>query len=77
MMYPFPKQDSTKRVLKCKKIQLLLSIYCSCHSVCQYERENPMVECMTCYEWFHQKCEKIPSKVFMNKAANFFCKGCC
>ena len=77
MMYPFPKQDSTKRVLKCKKIQLLLSIYCSCHSVCQYERENPMVECMTCYEWFHQKCEKIPSKVFTNKAANFFCKGCC
>ena len=50
MMYPFPKQDSTKRVLKYKKNQLLLSIYCSCRSVCQYERENPMVECMKCYE---------------------------
>ena len=50
MMYPFPKQDSTKRVLKCQKNQLLLSIYCSCRSVCQYERENPMVECMKCYE---------------------------
>ena len=76
MMYPFPKQDITKRVLKCKKNQLLLSIYCSCRSVCQYERENPMVECMKCYEWFHQKCEKIPRKVFANKAANFFCKEC-
>ena len=76
MMYPFPKQDITKRVLKCQKNQLLLSIYCSCRSVCQYERENPMVECMKCYEWFHQKCEKIPRKVFANKAANFFCKGC-
>ena len=50
MIYPFPKQDRTKRVLKCKKIQLLLSIYYSCSSVCQYEREDPMVECMRCYE---------------------------
>ena len=77
MMYPFPKLDSTKRVLKCKKIKLLLSIYCSCRSVCQYEREDPMVECMRCCKWFHQKFEKIPHKVFANKAANFFCKGCC
>ena len=78
MMYPFPTLGSTKRVLKCKKKnQLLLSIYCSCCSVSQYEREGPMVECMRCYEWFHQKCEKIPHKVFTNKAANFFCKGCC
>ena len=33
MMYPFPKQGSTKRVLKCKNNQLLLSIYCLCRSV--------------------------------------------
>ena len=39
-----------------------------------YERENPMVECMRCYEQFHQKCEEIPRKVIANKAANFFCK---
>ena len=58
MMYPFPKQDSTKRVLKCKKSQLLLSIYCSCRSVCQYERENPMVECKKCYEWFQSVYEQ-------------------
>ena len=77
MMYPFPKQGNTKRVLKCKKSQLLLSIYCSCRSVCQYEREDPMAECMRCYEWFHQNCEKMSRKVFTNKAANFFCKGCC
>ena len=72
MMYPFQKQNSTKRVLKCKRIQLLLGIYCSCRSVCQHEKEDPMVECMRCYEWLHQKCEKIP-----RKAANFLCKGCC
>ena len=78
-MYPFPKQDSTKRVSKSKKKkknQLLLSIYCSCRTVCQYEREDPVVECMRCYEWFHQKCEKIPRRVFINKAANLFCKRC-
>ena len=77
MIYPFPKQGSTKRVLKCKKIQLLPSIYSSCRSVRQYEKKNPMIECMRCYEWFHQKSEKIPRKVFTNKAANLFCKGCC
>ena len=77
-MYPFPKQDSTKRVSKSKKKnQLLLSIYCSFPTVCQYEREDPVVECMRYYEWFYQKCEKIPRKVFTNKAANFFFKGCC
>ena len=71
MMYPFPKLDNTKRVLKYKKIQLLLSIYCLCRSVCQYEREDRMVECMRRYEWFHQKCEKIPRKVFKNKPIFF------
>ena len=69
MMYPFPKQESTKGASKSKKSHLLLSIYCSCRTVCQYEREDPVVECMRCYEWFHQKCEKIPRKVFTNKAA--------
>ena len=76
MMYPFPKQDCTKRVSKSKNNQLLLSIYCSCRTVCQYEREDPVFECMRCYEWFHQKCEKIPRRVFINKAANLFCKRC-
>ena len=42
-MYPFLKLDRTMRVLKSKKIQLLLSIYCSYGSVCQYEREDPSV----------------------------------
>ena len=101
MMNPFPKQDSTKRVLKCKKkksavthylLFMLFSmslwkrksndwvyeiLYCSCLSVCQYKRENPMVECMRCYEWFRQKCEKILRKMFTNKTVNFFCKAYC
>ena len=72
MMYLFPKQDSTKRVSKSKINQLLLSIYCSCCTVCQYETEDPVAECMRCYERFHQKCEKIPRKVFTNKVANLF-----
>ena len=42
--------------------------------MCQYETEDPVVNCMRCYEWFYQKCEKIPRKVFTNKAANFFAK---
>ena len=62
-------RNNTKGVLKSKKRQLLLIFYCSCRTVCQYEREDPVVECMRCYEWFHQKCEKIPRKVFTNKAA--------
>ena len=74
---PIPKTGQHKESFKMQKNQRLLSIYCSCRSVWQYERENPMVERMRCYEWFHQKCEKIIRKVFTNKAANFFCKECC
>ena len=58
-------------------IQLFLSIYCLCRSVCQYVREDPVVGCMSCYEWFQQEGEKLLRKVFTNKAANCFCKGCC
>ena len=57
-----------------KKNQLLLSIYCSCRTVCQYEREDPVIECMRYYEWFHQKCEKIPRKVLTNKQPISFVK---
>ena len=46
MMHPLPKQGSTKRVLNAKNIQLLLSICCSCCSVCQYVIEHPVVDCL-------------------------------
>ena len=72
---PILKTGQHKESFKCKKNQRLLSIYCSCRSVYQNERENPMVERMRCYEWFHQKCEKIIRKVFTSKAAISFVKN--
>ena len=33
-----------------------------------------MIECMRYYEWFHQKCEKIPRKVLTNKQPISFVK---
>ena len=75
---PIPKTGQHKDSFKIKKKKKKkINCYSVLSTVCQFEREDPVVECMRFYEWFHQKCEKIPRKLFTNKAANFFCKGCC
>ena len=71
---PIPKTGQLKENFKIQTRINCYSVFIV--HVVKYEREDPLVEYMRCYEWFHQQCEKIPRKLFTNTAANFFCKGC-
>ena len=42
--------------------------------MCQYDREDPIVECMRSYERFHQKCEKVLLKCLQTKQPISFVK---
>ena len=45
-----------------------------------YHIKNPvlnMADCDTCHQWYHRKCENIPSKVFdENKSVEWHCSDC-
>lgn len=75
-MQPFPQYLPQKRIHRCKQARLVLSVYCSCRSICRYDSSDPMVECSRCFEWYHKKCEKIPKNIFQNKHVEYFCKAC-
>ncbi|XP_065657444.1 uncharacterized protein LOC136082351 [Hydra vulgaris] len=63
---PFPLSQAEAPFNKEKIITLEIS--CSCRSYwLWYHAKNPalhMVQCDTCSEWFHRKCENISDKIF-------------
>ena len=69
---PIPKTGQLKENFK---IQTRINCYpVFIVHVVQHEREDPVVECMRCYEWFHQKCEKYHVNCLQTKQPISFVK---
>ena len=58
-----------------KETTILLPVYCNCRMP-HFTTDEKMAACEKCKEWFHQSCEKIPNKVFKNKALRWKCSNC-
>ena len=66
-----------KRTLLCKPAKHLVELFCSCRRPWfRYTEEDDMVECNSCKEWFHQKCENIPDSVFNIRKKVWKCRSC-
>jgi len=55
----FPTKD--KRIKKCKTKTTTVRLYCTCRQPYD-EKNDKMIECGCCHEWFHFRCEKIKKK---------------
>ena len=50
----------------------LFNIYC----LCRQPEQGGMIQCNSCYEWFHDICIKTDSCVWKNKDTVWFCHNC-
>ena len=72
-LLPFPKQtvDTKPTLLSTTEVK----VYC----ICRLPEDNrqKMARCVSCLEWFHQKCLNIPANAFRKNTKNSFtCPKC-
>ena len=63
-----------QRVINRKKVD----VFCICRLPWdKYDaKRGPLVQCVTCREWFHQNCSNIDTDIVNQPAAKFICTSC-
>ena len=51
-----------------------MPIYCVCRM--PYHKDENMVECSKCKNWYHKQCENIPETVIDNIKTKWYCSKC-
>ena len=71
-MTPFPEER--RPVSRASTVTIRISIHCQCHL---YQPGKEMVQCDTCYNWFHLAClySSKESEV-IKQQPEWFCKDC-
>ena len=76
---PFPKTE--KRIKRCDQIISFLSLYCTCRDT--FFTDDPdndpglfMIQCLSCQEWYHKRCEKVKVKWFKSNSQEWKCSLC-
>lgn len=69
-LVPFPKDVIGYTKPKIEHIK----IYCSCRL--PDNGKEKMAKCVSCSEWFHQSCQRIPPSVFNDKKSLWKCSQC-
>ncbi len=73
VMSPFPQQSRGRRV----KTKVRFSEDVLIHCLCRLPMDLPMIQCMTCLEWFHCTCIRMNDRQLMKlKEQDFFCGQC-
>ena len=78
---PFSEKQTNVDTFFSPESVIIMEILCRCRMPCVwYHTKNPalsMADCDTCHQWYHRKCENIPSKVFdKNKFVEWHCSDC-
>ena len=68
----FPFYDTSRHGLE---RAVAIQVYCDCRLPYNSTRDR-MAECTICSKWFHQTCQKIPSKVFKYQRFQWKCNHC-
>ena len=71
-MKPFPKAGRRRDGVVASSVQF--SLFCICRM--PENRSSKMAQCLSCGEWFHQSCCRIPMAVFSRKREPFTCDVC-
>ena len=68
----FPFEDSSRKDME---RAVTIPVYCDCRLPYSASKDQ-MSQCKSCREWFHQKCQQIPGKVFTFARFQWKCKTC-
>nr|XP_047124266.1 uncharacterized protein LOC105849580 [Hydra vulgaris] len=72
LMSTFPQASFSKRIKRGRQKIVLQDIFCSCRmsffdSDVETDKGLFMAQCSNCSEWFHKRCQNIPTNIFKNK----------
>ena len=67
----FPQTKRRRRQVKFQRVENFC-IYC----ICRLPEEGKMIECNSCYEWFHEHCVNVSSFVWKRPESSWFCTAC-
>ena len=78
---PFPEKQTDVDTFFSPESVISVEILCRCRMPwVWYHIKNPalnMADCDTCHQWYHRKCENIPSEVSdKNKSVEWHCSDC-
>lgn len=69
-MTPFPSTG----IRPGRPVKEAIEVFCSCRL--PETTEEKMVQCMACFEWYHQSCESVPDDVFDDSKTEWKCVKC-
>ena len=70
-MSPFPRSSRMRKIVKPRgreKVQ----VYCRC----RLPENGTMIQCDSCFEWFHTQCITVPEHIFKGHNTKWNCLYC-
>ena len=65
-------QTKRKRYSVRKRSVVKYGVYC----ICRQLESGQMLQCCTCFEWFHDECVTVPEEVWKDKKIKWICNKC-
>ena len=75
----FPSGDGRRRLARHRIInRKKVDVFCICRLPWDKHdgKRGPLVQCITCREWYHQKCSNIDQDIINQPSARFTCSTC-